>query len=65
MGMVRGNRRKILNGIFSFESGFIFKDGGRFASERANRSLRSRENQRGWKDSFKKFSGRNFNEATT
>ena len=27
MGMVRGNRRKILNGIFSFESGFIFKDG--------------------------------------
>jgi hypothetical protein len=28
MGMVRGNRRKILNGIFSFRSGFIFKDGG-------------------------------------
>jgi hypothetical protein len=28
MGMVSGNRRKILNGIFSFESGFIFKDGG-------------------------------------
>jgi len=44
MGMVRGNRRKILNGIFSFKSGFIFKDGGRFASEQ---TLRSRGNERG------------------
>jgi hypothetical protein len=41
--MVRGNRRKILNGIFLKVGLFL----GKFASERANRFLRSRENERG------------------
>jgi hypothetical protein len=42
---------------------FIFKDGGGLRV--SEQTLRRRGNERGWKDSFKKFSGRNFNEATT